>query len=118
MISKERIIESTDHGYTYVNIDDGWEAPARAANGEILCNEKFPDMKVTADYVHSKGLRFGIYSSPGPLTCGRYLGSYQHELQDAETYANMFVVCAVAYLIAWTIIHLLVGNFQKVSDIS
>jgi len=77
-----------DHGYTYVNIDDGWEAPARAKNGEILTNEKFPDMKATADYVHSKGLRFGIYSSPGPRTCGGYLGSYQHELQDAQTYAK------------------------------
>ncbi len=77
-----------DHGYTYVNVDDGWEAPARAKNGEMLTNEKFPDMKATADYVHSKGLRFGIYSSPGPRTCGGYLGSYQHELQDAQTYAK------------------------------
>lgn len=77
-----------DHGYTYVNIDDGWEAPTRAANGEIATNDKFPDMKATSDYVHSKGLRFGIYSSPGPLTCGGYLGSYQHELQDAQTYAK------------------------------
>jgi hypothetical protein len=77
-----------NHGYNYVNIDDGWEAPARAANGEIVTNQKFPDIKSTADYVHSKGLRFGIYSSPGPLTCGKYLGTYQHELQDAQTYAQ------------------------------
>jgi len=77
-----------DQGYTYVNIDDGWEAPSRSATGEIVTNEKFPDIKATSDYVHSKGLRFGIYSSPGPRTCGGYLGSYQHELQDAETYAK------------------------------
>lgn len=77
-----------DHGYTYVNIDDGWEAAARAKNGEIVTNSKFPDIKATSDYVHSKGLRFGIYSSPGPKTCGGYLGSYQHEMQDASTYAK------------------------------
>jgi len=77
-----------DHGYTYINIDDGWEAQARAANGEIVTNEKFPDIKATSDYVHTKGLRFGIYSSPGPKTCGGYLGSYRYELQDAQTYSN------------------------------
>jgi hypothetical protein len=76
-----------DHGYTFINIDDGWEAPVRAKNGEIVTNEKFPDIKATSDYVHSKGLRFGIYSSPGPRTCGGYLGSYQHEMQDAQRYA-------------------------------
>lgn len=76
-----------DYGWTYVNIDDGWEAPARNAKGEILSNEKFPDMKGLCDYVHSKGLKIGIYSSPGPQTCGKYLGSYQHELQDAKTWA-------------------------------
>lgn len=77
-----------DHGYTFINIDDGWEAPARAKNGAIVTNEKFPDIKATSDYVHSKGLRFGIYSSPGPMTCGGYLGTYQHEMQDAKTYAD------------------------------
>ncbi|MFA6450208.1 MAG: NPCBM/NEW2 domain-containing protein [bacterium] len=75
------------HGFTFVNIDDGWEKN-RAADGKIIVNEKFPDMKATADYVHSKGLKFGIYSSPGPLTCGRYEGSYQHEYQDADSYAS------------------------------
>jgi alpha-galactosidase len=74
------------HGFQFVNIDDAWEA-GRAANGEILTNEKFPDMKALADYVHSKGLRFGIYSSPGPKTCADYTGSYEHEQQDANTYA-------------------------------
>jgi len=76
------------HGWAYVNIDDGWEAPQRAATGEIVANEKFPDMKALSDYVHSLGLKFGIYSSPGPKTCGGYLGSYQHEEQDAKTYAD------------------------------
>lgn len=76
------------HGWNNVNIDDGWEAPQRAADGSIVTNEKFPDMKGLTDYVHSLGLRMGIYSSPGPLTCGGYLGSWQHEEQDAMTYGN------------------------------
>ena len=63
-------------GFSYVNIDDGWEK-GRDATGEILTNEKFPDMKALADYVHSKGLKLGIYSSPGPKTCGGYEGSYR-----------------------------------------
>jgi hypothetical protein len=77
-----------DHGWTYVNIDDGWEAPERASNGKIVTNDKFPDMNGLTDYVHSKGMKMGIYSSPGPLTCGGYLGSYQHELQDAQSWAQ------------------------------
>jgi alpha-galactosidase len=75
-----------DHGWTYINIDDGWEAPKRKANGEINTNKKFGSMKHLADYVHSKGLKLGIYSSPGDVTCGDYLGSYQHEAQDIKTY--------------------------------
>lgn len=77
-----------DHGWTYINIDDGWERPERAADGEIVTNDKFPDMKQLADYVHSQGLKLGIYSSPGPQTCGGFTGSYQHEMQDAGTYAR------------------------------
>src|SRR5215510_5023114 len=73
-------------GYLYVNIDDTWEA-GRDAQGNILTNKKFPDMKALADYVHSKGLKLGIYSSPGPNTCAGYEGSYGHEEQDARTYA-------------------------------
>src|SRR5579884_1939193 len=73
-------------GYVYVNIDDTWEGE-RDANGNILSNKKFPDMRALADYVHSKGLKIGIYSSPGPKTCAGYEGSYQHEEQDAKTYA-------------------------------
>jgi alpha-galactosidase len=75
-----------DAGYIYVNIDDTWQGKRNAA-GEIQANEKFPDMKALADYVHSKGLKIGIYSGPGPQTCARYEGSYQHEAQDAKTYA-------------------------------
>jgi alpha-galactosidase len=74
-------------GYLYVNIDDTWEG-ARDASGIIHPNAKFPDMKALADYVHSRGLKLGIYSSPGPKTCAGYEGSYGHEEQDAHTYAD------------------------------
>jgi alpha-galactosidase len=73
-------------GYVYINIDDTWQA-GRDAQGNILPNKKFPDMKALADYVHSKGLKIGIYSSPGPLTCAGYTGSFGHEEQDAKTFA-------------------------------
>jgi len=75
-----------DAGYVYVNIDDTWEG-VRDADGNLGSNKKFPDMKALADYVHSKGLKFGIYSSPGPRTCAEYPGSYGHEQQDAKTFA-------------------------------
>lgn len=76
-----------DAGYIYVNIDDSWEGK-RDAQGNIHANSKFPDMKALSAYVHSKGLKLGIYSSPGPKTCGGYEGSYGHEQQDANTYAS------------------------------
>jgi alpha-galactosidase len=76
-----------DAGYIYVNIDDTWEGAHRDAGGNITTNNKFPDMKKLADYVHGKGLKLGIYSSPGPKTCAGYLGSFEHEAQDAKTYA-------------------------------
>jgi alpha-galactosidase len=76
-----------DAGYVYVNVDDTWEGK-RDAQGNIQSNSRFPDMKALADYIHSKGLKFGIYSSPGPKTCGGYEGSYGHEQQDANTYAK------------------------------
>ena len=89
------------HGYQYVNIDDAWQnkvganagpdgsaPPLRDAQGHILSNAKFPDMKALAAYVHAKGLHIGLYSSPGPSTCGGYAGSYGHEDQDAQTYAD------------------------------
>jgi alpha-galactosidase len=76
-----------DAGYVYVNIDDTWEGE-RDAQGLIHANAKFPDMKALADYVHSKGLKLGIYSSPGAKTCAKYEGSLGHEVQDAQTYAS------------------------------
>jgi alpha-galactosidase len=76
-----------DAGYIYINIDDTWEAK-RDAQGVIHANSKFPDMKALAEYVHGKGLKLGIYSSPGPKTCAGFEGSYGHEEQDAQTYAS------------------------------
>ncbi len=74
-------------GFNYINIDDGWQN-GRGANGEIKTTAAFGDMKKLADYVHSQGLRFGIYSSPGRTTCGGHTGSFGHEVQDAKTYAR------------------------------
>ena len=94
-VTQEKVISSAkallekglaDYGYAYINIDDAWEAPQRNADGTIAVNEKFPDMKGLGECLHSQGLKFGIYSSPGDLTCGGYLGSLDHEKQDAETY--------------------------------
>ncbi|HEV2419784.1 MAG TPA: glycoside hydrolase family 27 protein [Terriglobia bacterium] len=74
-------------GYQYINLDDCWQG-SRDGSGNIHPNSNFPDMKALATYVHAKGLKFGIYSSPGPKTCGGFEGSYGHERQDAETYAR------------------------------
>ena len=76
-----------DLGYVYVNIDGGWQGD-RDALGILHPNEKFPDMKALADYVHSKGLKIGIYSSPGPTDCAGSVGSYKHEEQDAKMFAS------------------------------
>jgi alpha-galactosidase len=89
-----------NHGWTYINIDDFWEVnphrpndptlqgPERDADGNILPNPRFPDMKALADYVHNKGLKIGLYSSPGPWTCGGCVASFDHELLDARQYAK------------------------------
>jgi alpha-galactosidase len=77
-----------EHGWTYINIDDCWEAEERTAEGELLCNDKFPDIGGLADRIHAMGLKIGIYSSPGPTTCQNYHGSWQHELQDVETWSG------------------------------
>jgi alpha-galactosidase len=79
-------------GYTYLVIDEGWSS-GRDANGKIAGNSRFPDMRALADYIHSKGLKAGIYSSPGPQSCsgdlgGGYQGSYGHEEDDAKTFAE------------------------------
>jgi alpha-galactosidase len=74
-------------GYDYIIVDEGWSS-YRDHNGKITGNARFPDMKALADYVHSKGLKIGIYSSPGPQVCGGYQGSYGHEEEDAQTFAD------------------------------
>jgi alpha-galactosidase len=76
-----------DAGYIYINIDDTWEGD-RDADGVLHTNTKFPDMKALADYVHSKGLKIGIYSGPGSKTCAGYTASLDHEAQDAQLYAS------------------------------
>lgn len=88
-----------DVGYAYVDIDDCWMnspknddplrvGPLRDEQGNIVPNKYFPDMKGLTDYIHAKGLKAGIYTSPGPLTCGGYCGSYQHEALDAQQFSN------------------------------
>ncbi len=88
-----------NHGWTYINIDDFWEnhrdskdtllqGELRDKNGNINPNQRFGDMKALADYVHDLGLKIGLYSSPGPWTCGGCAGSYGYEKQDAESYAK------------------------------
>ena len=87
-----------DVGYYYVNIDDCWMnapknkdpkrvGPLRDENGNIATNSYFPDMKGLTDYIHDKGLKAGIYTSPGPLTCGGFAGAFQHEEKDARQFA-------------------------------
>lgn len=76
-----------DHGWTYINMDDKWEG-VRSPEGKIQGSENFPDMKGMADYIHGLGLKVGLYSSPGPYTCAGAPGSYEHEDQDAQTYAE------------------------------
>ena len=89
-----------DYGWTYVNIDDYWQnkptekndetlqGPERNPDGSIAVNKRFRDMKALAAYAHSKGFKIGLYSSPGPYTCGGCVGSWMHEWQDAKTYAD------------------------------
>ncbi len=104
-----------DVGFRYIGIDDCWMRTSpemhanrnaqlikkhasfnyqgvigkvRDADGNILPNSKFPDMKAMTDYLHGRGLKAGIYSSPGPATCQNFAGSYQHEKLDAAQYAR------------------------------
>ncbi|MGA2032383.1 MAG: putative Ig domain-containing protein [Thermoguttaceae bacterium] len=87
----------SQHGYSYVNIDDCWAVkpgsndpvlggPPRDAAGRVNANRRFPDMKALTDYIHAKGLKAGIYTSPGPTTCGGHVGAYQHEELDAQRF--------------------------------
>jgi len=107
-VTEERVKSAADamvksglinHGWTYINVDDYWQnhrsskdptlqGPFRDTNGFIVPNSRFPDMKGMADYIHGLGLKAGLYSSPGPWTCGGCAASWQHEEQDAQTYAK------------------------------
>jgi alpha-galactosidase len=107
-VSEERVKSAADamvksglinHGWTYINVDDYWQnhrnskdptlqGPFRDKYGNIVPNSRFPDMKGMADYIHGLGLKAGLYSSPGPWTCGGCAASWQHEEQDAKTYAT------------------------------
>ncbi len=76
-----------DAGYVYVNIDGGWQG-YRDEKGVLHPNSNFPDMKALGEYIHSKGLKFGIYSGPGPKSCGGQPTSYGYEAQDARMFAS------------------------------
>ncbi|MGN0556524.1 MAG: glycoside hydrolase family 27 protein, partial [Acutalibacteraceae bacterium] len=77
-------------GYNYIVIDDCWSLPERDENGRLVADPaKYPNgIKAVTDYIHSKGLKFGIYSCAGTLTCANYPGSYDHEFEDAKTFAE------------------------------
>lgn len=114
-MTADLIVENglADVGFQYVSIDDAWMrispemfagrksvgrhegfdfsgmiGEVRDEEGNILPNDHFPDMKAMCDYIHSFGLKAGIYSSPGPQTCQFFGGSFGHELKDAEQYAE------------------------------
>jgi alpha-galactosidase len=74
-------------GYKYINIDDGWQG-GRDKEGKIFPNDRFPDMQSLSAYIHSKGFKLGIYSSPGEKSCAGFEGGMQHETQDAQTFAS------------------------------
>jgi alpha-galactosidase len=76
-------------GYVYLVLDDGWMAKDRNKDGDLVADPvKFPrGMKFVADYVHSKGLKFGLYNCAGTLTCAKFPGTRGHEYQDARLYA-------------------------------
>jgi alpha-galactosidase len=88
-----------DHGYMYINIDDCWSVKPgssdstligepRDKNRMINSNKRFPDMKALTDYIHSRGLKAGIYTSPGELTCGGYVSAYGYEEKDVARFVQ------------------------------
>ena len=79
-----------DAGYQYIVVDDGWEALSRDTAGNLVPDpKKFPNgMKALADYVHAKGLKFGIHNCAGKTTCNGFPGGRGHEYQDAKLYAS------------------------------
>ncbi len=88
MESADKLVETglKDAGYEYIVIDDCWSLRERDSNGRLVADpKKFPHgMKYVSDYVHSKGLKFGMYSCAGVVTCAMYPGSYEHEFVDAR----------------------------------
>ena len=74
-----------DAGYEYLVIDDCWSLKERNENGHLVADpKKFPHgMRAVADYIHNKGLKFGMYSCAGTHTCAGYPGSFEHEFEDA-----------------------------------
>ena len=88
-----------DHGYMYVNVDDCWAVrpdakdptllgEPRDKQGRVNANPRFPDMKALTDYIHAKGLKAGIYTSPGVFTCAGHVGAFGHEKQDVERFVE------------------------------
>ena len=88
-----------NHGYQYVNIDACWAVKPgsddptlggtpRDAQGKVNANGRFPNMKAMTDYIHSKGLKAGIYTSPGPIDCAGHVGAFGHEELDAQRFAE------------------------------
>ena len=88
-----------DHGYMYVNIDDCWSVKPsskdstligepRDKNGLINSNKRFPDMKALTNYIHSKGLKAGIYTSPGPFTCAGHVAAFKFEEKDITRFVE------------------------------
>jgi len=88
-----------DHGYTYINIDDCWaikpdskdsslSGEPRDKNGMVNSNSRFPDMKALTGYIHSLGLKAGIYTSPGRLTCAGHVGAYKFEVKDVQRFVD------------------------------
>ena len=95
-VDQEKLLQSArnikekgliQYGWSYVNLDGGWQ-DTRDGKGNIVPNKKFPNMKALGDSIHKMGLKFGIYTSPGPRDCAGYLGSYRHEEQDLKTFAS------------------------------
>jgi alpha-galactosidase len=97
----DAMVESglADHGFMYVNIDDCWavkpgatdptlQGEPRDKSGKVNSNPRFPDMKALTDYIHAKGLKAGIYTSPGPLTCAGHTGAWEHEAKDVERFVE------------------------------
>jgi len=117
-----------DFGYQYVNIDDCWmkkrgDEPYRDAQSAILTNAKFPDIKGMVDHIHSKGLKAGLYTSPGPWTCADYVGSHDREEIDARKFAEWgfdflkYDWCSYSQVAGGTELEHMQRPYQKMGDI-